>query len=64
MANRFDHLASDPQQTGKPLPISEALATIEQPGEGLDDAITHAMVEAQTTGSGIQQPRLVLQDFC
>jgi len=64
VANRFDHLVSDPQQTGKPLPISEALVTIEQPGEGLDDAITHALVEAQTTGSGIQQPRLVLQDFC
>jgi hypothetical protein len=31
---------------------------------GLDDAITHALVKAQTTGSGIQLPKLVLQEFC
>ncbi|MFW6158637.1 MAG: HD domain-containing phosphohydrolase [Planctomycetota bacterium] len=64
VANRFDHLAVDPVRNGQPMPISEALETIEQPGEGLDDAITHALVQAQTTGSGIELPRLVLQDFC
>ena len=63
-ANRFDHLATDPLEHGQPLPITEALEAIEQPGEGLDDAITHALVEAQTTGSGIQLPKLVLQEFC
>ena len=64
VANRFDRLATDPLGHGQPLPISEALEAIEQPGEGLDDAITHALVQAQTTGSGIQLPKLVLQEFC
>ncbi len=64
VANRFDHLAADPVRDGRPMPMSEALETIEQPGEGLDDAITHALVQAQTTGNGIELPRLVLQDFC
>ena len=64
VADRFDHLASDPLEHGQPYPMSEALEAIEQPGEGLDDAITHALVEAQTTGSGIQLPKLVLQEFC
>ncbi len=64
VANRFDHLASDPTHNGKPMPINEALEAIEQPGEGLDDAITHALVQAQTSGTGIQLPKLVLQEFC
>jgi len=64
VANRFDHLVSDPARDGKPMPLNEALETVEQPGEGLDDAITHALVKAQTTGSGIQLPKLVLQEFC
>ena len=63
VANRFDHFATDPLEHGQPYPMSEALEAIEQPGEGLDDAITHALVEAQTTGSGIQLPKLVLQEF-
>ncbi len=64
VANRFDHLASDPLPTGRPMPISEAIETIEQPGEGLDDAVVHALVEAQKSGTGIQLPKLVLQEFC
>ncbi len=64
VANRFDHLVTDPLHHGQPLPMNEALDAIEQPGEGLDDTITHALVEAQTTGSGIQLPKLVLQEFC
>lgn len=63
-ANRFDHLATDLLATGRPMSVTEALETISQPGEGLDDAVTHALIEAQTTGSGIQLPRLVLQEFC
>jgi len=64
VANRFDHLATDLLGHGQPLPISEALDAIEQPGEGLDETVTHALVEAQTTGSGIQLPKLVLQEYC
>jgi len=64
VANRFDHLISDPVREGKPLAMNEALGTIEQPGEGLDDAITHALVEAQKLGSGVQLPKLVLHEFC
>jgi HD-GYP domain-containing protein (c-di-GMP phosphodiesterase class II)/pSer/pThr/pTyr-binding forkhead associated (FHA) protein len=64
VANRFDHFASDPVRDGQPMPLNEALEAVEQPGEGLDDAITHALVEAQRTGGGIQLPKLVLQEFC
>lgn len=64
VANRFDHLVTDPTLTGRPLPMSEALESIEQPGEGLDDTVTHALVRAQTTGSGVQLPKIVLQEFC
>jgi hypothetical protein len=64
VANRFDHFASDPVgASGQPLPLKEALEALEQPGEGLDDTITHALVEAHKTGDGVQLPRLVLQDF-
>jgi hypothetical protein len=48
----------------QPLPISEALEAIEQPGEGLDDAVVQALIKAQTTGDGISLPKLVLQDYC
>jgi putative nucleotidyltransferase with HDIG domain len=64
VANRFDHFASDPvNAAGQTLPLKEALEALEQPGEGLDDAITHALVEAHKTGDGVPLPRLVLQDF-
>ncbi len=64
VANRFDHLATDPVSGSQPLPISEALEAIEQPGEGLDDAVVQALIKAQTTGDGISLPKLVLQDYC
>ncbi len=64
VANRFDHLTRDAGRSGTPAPISEALEAIEQPGEGLDDAVTHALVQAQTSGTGIALPKLVLQEFC
>jgi putative nucleotidyltransferase with HDIG domain len=64
VANRFDHLATDPVSGGQPLPISKAIEAVDQPGEGLDDAVVQALVQAQTTGTGIQLPKLVLQDFC
>jgi len=64
VANRFDHLVTDTTLAGRPLPMSEALESIEQPGEGLDDAVTHALVRAQTTGSGVQLPKVVLHEFC
>ena len=63
VANRFDHLATDLLPGGRAMPISEALETIEQPGEGLDDASTHALVDAQKSGTGIPLPKLVLQEF-
>ena len=43
--------------------MSQALEIIEQPGEGLDDPIAHALVQAQKTGSGVQMPKFVLQEF-